>query len=87
MICEGKGNYGCWGLIDFIAGTSVGTEILDDMEKDVDSVDMDGVASKTKGGQKRKASGAKTKGGKVNGKGKAKVGTRRRKKSDQDSDD
>lgn len=42
----GKGNYGCFGLLDFAMGTSIGENVVDDV---VDEVEEKQVAKKTKG--------------------------------------
>ncbi|KAK4946389.1 hypothetical protein LTR10_014587 [Elasticomyces elasticus] len=31
VLCDGKGNYGPWGLIDWVMGTSVGADVVDDV--------------------------------------------------------
>ena len=36
VACGGEGNYGCLGLVDWVMGTSVGEDILDDLEGEAD---------------------------------------------------
>ena len=31
---EGKGNYGCLGIVDFVAGTSLGDDVVDDVREE-----------------------------------------------------
>lgn len=52
----GKGNYGCWGLCDFMAGTSVGEGLAEDVRAEAE--EKDGVR-KRKGG--RRAAGKRKK--------------------------
>ena len=42
----GRGNYGCWGLCDFMAGTSVGGDVVEDVS---DEAEKRGVVEKVKG--------------------------------------
>ena len=35
-MCDGKGNYGCWGIVDFLAGTGIGNDIVDDVREEAD---------------------------------------------------
>lgn len=42
IACGGDGNYGCWGLMDWIMGTSVGGDILDDIEEEADKHELQG---------------------------------------------
>lgn len=35
----GKGNYGCWGLCDFMAGTSVGAGLVEDVRAEAEEKD------------------------------------------------
>lgn len=52
----GKGNYGCWGLCDFVAGTNVGEGLVEDVRDEAEEKD---VAPKRKGG--RRAAGRRKK--------------------------
>ena len=54
LMSGGNGNYGCFGLVDFAMGTSVGEDLVDDI---VDEADERRVAKKTKG--KKNAAGKK----------------------------
>ena len=46
LMGRGKGNYGCWGVVDFFAGTSLGSDVVDDVR---DEVDTNPVANRIKG--------------------------------------
>lgn len=36
LMGDGKGNYGCFGLLDLVIGTSLGDDMLDDIREDAD---------------------------------------------------
>ena len=44
VACGGEGNYGCWGLVDWVMGTSVGGDLLEDAEDEADKHDLQGRA-------------------------------------------
>ena len=51
----GQGNYGCWGLVDFAAGTSMGEDVIEDVRGEAEKKDAAGKA-RAKGKEvKRKA--------------------------------
>lgn len=33
---DGKGNYGCFGLVDLVIGTSLGDDVLDDIREEAE---------------------------------------------------
>lgn len=51
----GNGNYGCFGLLDFALGTSIGENLMDDV---IDEAEETQAAKKTKGKTKGKAKAA-----------------------------
>ena len=52
----GRGNYGCWGLCDFVGGTSVGGDVVEDVRDEAEGKD---VVPKVKG--RRKGAGKRRK--------------------------
>lgn len=46
VACGGEGNFGAWGLMDWVFGTSVGGDLLDDIEDEADKHDLQGRARK-----------------------------------------
>ena len=50
LMSGGEGNFGCFGLIDFCMGTSLGTDLLDNV---IDEADDKQVARRTKGKLRR----------------------------------
>ncbi len=52
VMCGGEGNYGPWGLLDWIMGTSVGSDVMDDVVAEAKEHDvperMDGAMQKAK---------------------------------------
>ena len=42
VLCNGEGNYGCWGLVDWVMGTSVGGDVLEDVVNEADRRDVVG---------------------------------------------
>lgn len=52
-----RGNYGCWGLCDFVGGTSVGGDVVENARRD--EAEEKDVAQKVKG--RRKGPGKKRK--------------------------
>ncbi|KAK5952455.1 hypothetical protein OHC33_006498 [Knufia fluminis] len=82
----GRGNFGTWGLCDWLAGTSIGTDATDDIMDEVEESDVQGKVMKQAGrgvAQVKNAAGGRN--------GSAHVGTRsrrrtRRTRSDSDSD-
>ncbi|KAL8984557.1 MAG: hypothetical protein Q9205_001510 [Flavoplaca limonia] len=37
LMGEGKGNYSCLGIVDFVAGTSLGQDVIEDMTEEADN--------------------------------------------------
>lgn len=37
LMGEGKGNYSCLGICDFVMGTSLGNDVLDDVREEADN--------------------------------------------------
>ncbi|KIY02177.1 uncharacterized protein Z520_02315 [Fonsecaea multimorphosa CBS 102226] len=69
LLCGGEGNFGPWGLCDWIMGTSVGADVIDDVVAEADKHDVPERMEKMKDRAKKR----------VNGKiGEAKGGVRRR---------
>lgn len=62
VTCGGEGNYGCWGMMDWIMGTSVGGDLGDDVELEAEKHDVRGKVDRAKGrvgdGVRRKVNGA-----------------------------
>jgi hypothetical protein len=75
VLCGGEGNFGPWGLCDWVMGTSVGADLIDDVVNEAESHDIDGKVERAKGRVKRGVSQ------KIEG-GKGAVKRRTRKKSD-----
>lgn len=36
LMGDGKGNYGCFGLVDLVIGTSLGDDMLDDIREEAE---------------------------------------------------
>ncbi|OCT50204.1 Sterol desaturase family [Cladophialophora carrionii] len=49
VLCDGEGNFGPWGLCDWIMGTSVGADLVDDVVAEADKHDVPGKVEKAKG--------------------------------------
>lgn len=43
---KGKGNYGCFGLVDWVMGTSIGEDLGDDMRQEAEEHDLRGQAER-----------------------------------------
>lgn len=52
----GRGNYGCWGLCDYVGGTSIGGVVVEDVMDEAEEKD---VVQKAKG--RRRGAGKKRK--------------------------
>lgn len=39
-LTNGKGNYGTWGLFDWLAGTSIGGDVMEDIAGEIDEADV-----------------------------------------------
>ena len=46
VLCNGEGNYGCWGLVDWVMGTSVGGDVLEDVVNEAERKDVVGRVSR-----------------------------------------
>ena len=79
FMSEGKGNYGCYGIIDWVAGTSKGQDFLDDVRDEAETQDWEGKAQRKGGKLAKKGKKAKDIGTEAKAKG------RGRKKSDSGS--
>lgn len=70
LLCGGEGNFGPWGLVDWLTGTSVGGEVLDDVVAGAEKHDvpekMDGAMQKAKKRGKEMARSRKGRGTKTN---------------------
>jgi len=82
----GKGNFGTWGLCDWLAGTSIGTDATDDIMDEVGEADVQGKVMKT-----ASRSVAQVKAAAAGRNGSANAGTKsrrrtRRNRGDSDSD-
>ncbi|KAJ9658381.1 hypothetical protein H2201_007821 [Coniosporium apollinis] len=45
LLSGGKGNFGPWGVLDWVHGTTVGKDVVDDVRKECDKHDVQGRAS------------------------------------------
>ncbi|KIX07240.1 uncharacterized protein Z518_01893 [Rhinocladiella mackenziei CBS 650.93] len=57
VLCGGEGNYGPWGLVDWVMGTSVGADVLDDVAMEADKHDVSERVDKMKTKAKKKVNG------------------------------
>ncbi|EXJ92640.1 hypothetical protein A1O3_01192 [Capronia epimyces CBS 606.96] len=57
LLCGGEGNYGPWGLVDWIMGTSVGADVIDDVVAEADKHDVPAKVDKMKDKAKKKVNG------------------------------
>ncbi|EXJ91120.1 hypothetical protein A1O1_04227 [Capronia coronata CBS 617.96] len=57
VLCGGEGNYGPWGLVDWIMGTSVGADVIDDVRAEADKHDVPARMDKAKDKAKKKVNG------------------------------
>lgn len=57
VLCSGDGNFGPWGLVDWIMGTSVGSDLLDDVVAEADRHDVPEKIERAKGRAKKSANG------------------------------
>ncbi|KIW34791.1 uncharacterized protein PV07_01547 [Cladophialophora immunda] len=69
LLCGGEGNFGPWGLCDWVMGTSVGADIIDDVVAEADKHDVPEKMERMKDRAKKRVNG------KIND---AKGGVRRR---------
>jgi sterol desaturase/sphingolipid hydroxylase (fatty acid hydroxylase superfamily) len=78
VLCGGEGNFGSWGLVDWIMGTSVGGDLMEDVVVEVDEHDVQG-RMKRKGKTVSDKIREKVEK-KMNGGGRANNGRRRRRR-------
>lgn len=57
MLCGGEGNFGPWGLIDWVLGTSVGADLVDDVVQEAEKHDVPARVERTKAKAKARANG------------------------------
>ncbi|KAL2435098.1 hypothetical protein ABEF95_013156 [Exophiala dermatitidis] len=57
LLSDGEGNYGPWGLVDWVMGTTVGTDIIDDVVLEADKHDVPARVEGVKDKAKRKVNG------------------------------
>lgn len=57
LLCGGEGNYGPWGLVDWVMGTSVGADVIDDVVAEADKHDVPARVDKMKDKAKKKVNG------------------------------
>ena len=64
ILCGGDGNYGPWGLADWVMGTSMGADVLDDMTAEAEKHDVPARVDRMKERAKKRVNGkiAETKG-------------------------
>jgi hypothetical protein len=71
VLCGGEGNFGPWGLLDWILGTSVGGDVMDDVVAEAEKHDvperMDGAMQKAKKRGKEMVRSKRGRGAKTNG--------------------
>lgn len=71
VLCGGEGNFGPWGLVDWLTGTSVGGDVIDDVVAEVDKHDVpervDGAIQKAKKKGKEVVRSRRGRGGRANG--------------------
>jgi len=58
VLSKGSGNFGPWGIMDWICGTTVDESIEDELIED-DAMDLDDMADRLKEQSKRRIRGAK----------------------------
>lgn len=69
FLSEGKGNYGCYGILDWVMGTSIGQDFIDDVRDEAEAKDWEGRAQRKGGKLVRKGKEAKEKGKEAKAKG------------------
>lgn len=57
VLCGGEGNFGPWGLIDWVLGTSVGADLIDDVVQEAEKHDVPARVERTKAKAKSRANG------------------------------
>ena len=46
MLSGGNGNFGAYGLLDFMTGTSIGRDVVEDMRAEAERKDLPGKAKR-----------------------------------------
>lgn len=73
LLSGGKGNFGSWGVLDWVHGTTVGKDVVDDVRKECDKHDVQRRASGLGDAAGGMLEGARDRlGGNGNGTGKGK---------------
>lgn len=71
VLCGGEGNFGPWGLVDWLMGTSVGGDVMEDVGAEAEKHDvperMDGAMQKAKKKGKEVVRSRRGRGGKATG--------------------
>ena len=57
VLCGGEGNFGPWGLCDWVLNTSVGTDVVDDFVNEAERSDVPEKIEKVKGRARRNGVG------------------------------
>ncbi|KAL6253001.1 hypothetical protein RBB50_000720 [Rhinocladiella similis] len=57
VMCDGDGNYGPWGLVDWFMGTTVGQDVLDDVAREAEKHDVPARVEGAKRNARRKVGG------------------------------
>lgn len=57
VLCGGEGNYGPWGLVDWVMGTSVGADVVDDVTMEAEKHDVPARVDKMKDRARKRVSG------------------------------
>jgi hypothetical protein len=63
FLCKGEGNYAPFGIMDWAMGTSVGDDILEDVEREADKHDVNGKVNDAVDGVKKKGRELRARGG------------------------
>ncbi|KAL9109373.1 MAG: hypothetical protein Q9227_006003 [Pyrenula ochraceoflavens] len=74
VVCNGEGNFGPWGLCDWVCGTSVGGDVGEDVVEEVRKHDLEGKVERGVQRGRKKAAGAMNGGFGGKGKGRGKAG-------------
>jgi sterol desaturase/sphingolipid hydroxylase (fatty acid hydroxylase superfamily) len=80
VLCRGEGNFGNWGLVDWVMGTSIGTEVPEDVMDELTSRDVPEKIAGVKSKARRKLEDVRNGG--MNGKGDGLAKRRTRQRSD-----
>lgn len=58
VISDGDGNYGAWGILDWLGGSTVGETVEEDIREELDQHDVDEKIRKMVEDSRQKISGA-----------------------------